>query len=290
MKSLKKMNFAGWMLLATLLFISCDKDGSTDPVSDDLAQEETFETSDLQASDESELISEEIMNIGEDVYASDEIASTSKGDYRSDFLPDCVTITTVVTSTTKEKTIDFGDGCELPNGNVLSGIIYLSYEKDMELAQKTLSLSLENFTFNDVAVEGGASILRMRSNENGNPQSDANADFSAEWPNGSTASFTGNRTREWIEGYGSGFWGDNVFLITGKGTWTGPLGNVFVKEIIEPLRRELACRFIVSGVLEISRNDETASLDFGDGQCDAVGVITYPNGESEEIFLRRFFN
>lgn len=290
MKSLKKVNFAATLLMAFFMFVACDKDESTDVVEDQLAQEETFETADLQASDESEMISEEIMNIGEDVYASDEILSTSKGSYHSDFLPDCVTITTVITSTTKEKTIDFGDGCELPNGNVLSGIIYLSYEKDMDLAQKTLSLSLENFTFNGVAVEGGASIVRMRSNENGNPQSDAEAEFSAEWPDGNTASFTGNRTREWIEGYGSGFWGDNVFLITGKGTWTGPLGNVFIKEVVEPLRRELACRFIVSGVLEISRNDETASLDFGDGSCDAVGLLTLPSGETKEIFLRRFFN
>ncbi len=290
MKSLKRMNFAVTLLMAFFMFVACDKDESTDSVEDQLAQEETFETAELQASDESEMISEEIMNIGEDVYATDEILSTSKGSYHSDFLPDCVTITTVITSTTKEKTIDFGDGCELPNGNFLSGIIYLSYEKDMDLAQKTLSLSLENFTFNGVAVEGGASILRMRSNEDGNPQSEAEAEFSAEWPDGSTASFTGNRTREWIEGYGSGIWGDNVFLITGMGTWTGPQGNVFVKEVIEPLRRELACRFIVSGVLEISRNEETASLDFGDGSCDAVGLLTLPSGETKEVFLRRFFN
>jgi hypothetical protein len=290
MKCLKKMKFAGLSILALVFIVSCDQDSSSDPVEEQLAQEETFDTADLQASDEAELISEEVLNIGEDVYAADEIASTSKGSYHSDFLPDCVTITTVITSTTKEKTIDFGEGCELPNGHVLSGIIYLSYEKDMELAQKTLSMSLENFTFNGVSVEGGASVLRMRSNENGNPQSDANAEFSAEWPGGSTASFTGNRTREWIEGYGTGFWGDNVFLITGKGTFVGPAGNVFVKEVIEPLRRELACRFIVSGILEISRNELTASLDFGDGSCDAVGILTYPNGESEEIFLRRFFN
>jgi len=284
MKRLKKMNFAGVMLMATLLFVSCEKDESPEIIE----EEQTFEVADLQASDESELISEEILNIGEDVYATDEIALTSKGDYRSDYLPDCVTITTVVTSTTREKTIDFGEGCELPNGNILSGIIYLSYEKDMELATKTLALSLENFTFNGVAVEGSASILRMRSNENGNPQSDVNASFSGTWPDGSTASFTGNRTREWIEGFGSGFWGDNVFLISGKGTFTGKMGNVFVKETITPLRRELACRFIVSGVLQISRNDLTASLDFGDGSCDAKGMLTYPDGETKEIFLRRF--
>ncbi|MEL6916632.1 MAG: hypothetical protein AAFO99_02770 [Bacteroidota bacterium] len=288
-KSLKTKNFTGLMLVVLMAFVSCSKEDASDVVPEEVS-EEVISVAELKVSDEAELISEEITTIGEDVYASDEISSTAKGSYTSDFLPECVTITTVVTDTTKEKTIDFGEGCELPNGNVLSGIINLSYVKDMEMAQKTLGLSLENFTFNGVAVEGNASILRMRDNGNGNPQSDASVEFNSEWPDGSTASLSGNRTREWIEGFGTGFWGDNVFLISGKRTYTGRLGNVFVKETIVSLRRELACRFIVSGVLEISRNDATASLDFGDGDCDAKGVLTYPDGTSEEVFLRRFFN
>ena len=68
----------------------------------------------------------------------------------------------------------------------------------------------------------------------------------------------------------------------------GRLGNVYMKEITTPLRRELSCRFIVSGVLEISRNDNTASLDFGDGSCDAKGILTQPDGTESEVFLRRF--
>jgi len=285
-KSLKTMNLAGLLLMATLVMVSCNKDESPEIIVED----QTFEVAELKASDESELISEEINSIAEDVYTADEVLSTSKFSYNSDFLPDCVTITTVVTSTSKERTIDFGAGCELPNGNVLSGIIYLSYLKDMELATKTLSLSLENFTFNGVAIEGSASIERMRANENGNPQSVANSSFNAVWPDESTASFSGTRTREWIEGFGTGFWGDNVYLITGNGTFTGKMGNVFSKETLTPLRRELSCRFIVSGILQISRNDATASLDFGDGSCDAKGILTYPDGTSKEIFLRRFLN
>jgi hypothetical protein len=285
-KSLKTMNYAGLLLMAALAMVSCNKEESPEVILED----ETFEVAELKASDESELISEEIMSIAEDVYTADEVLSTSKFSYNSDFLPDCVTITTVVTSTTKERTIDFGAGCELPNGNILSGIIYLSYLKDMELATKTLSLSLENFTFNGVSIEGSASIERMRANDNGNPQSVANASFNGVWPDESTASFSGTRTREWIEGFGTGFWGDNVYLITGNGTFTGKMGNVFSKETLTPLRRELSCRFIVSGILQISRNDATASLDFGDGSCDAKGILTYPDGTSEEIFLRRFMN
>lgn len=288
-KSLKQMNFtkmAPWVLGLSLLTItSCtnEEDASTE-----IASDEVISVAELQVSDESELITEEISSIAEDVYASDEISTTAKGDYRSDYLPECVVITTTVTDSTREKIIDFGDGCELPNGNVLGGIIKLNYAKDMTVASKSISLTLENFTFNSVAVEGSATVLRVRSNENGNPQGTVTSEFSATWPNGDTASFTGTRTREWIEGYGSGFWGDNVFLITGKRTYIGRLGNVFVKEVTTPLRRELSCRFIVSGVLEISRNDNTATLDFGDGSCDAKGTLTQPDGTETEVFLRRF--
>ncbi|MFS4455811.1 hypothetical protein [Maribacter sp. 2304DJ31-5] len=281
--TLKKM-LIGSMLSAFTFFISCSKDETTNETEESTA----LTAAELKFSDETELISEDILGLVEDVYTTDEISSTSKSNYGSDYLPDCVTITTVVTDTTKEKTIDFGEGCELPNGNVLSGIIYLSYERQMEVAQKNLSLSLENFAFNGVSVEGTASVERIRSNENNNPQSDAIWSFTASWPDGETVSFNGDRTREWVEGFGSGFWGDNAFLITGKGTYTGKLGNTIQKEVLEPLRREWSCRFIVSGILSITKSDARASLDFGDGSCDAKGILTYPNGESQEIFLRRF--
>lgn len=95
----------------------------------------------------------------------------------------------------------------------------------MEAASNTIQLMLENFTFNDVAIEGSANIVRVRSNENGNPQGTANATFSATWPSGDTASFAGTRNREWIEGFGTGFGATmffslrvNVHILVGPGT------------------------------------------------------------------------
>ncbi len=287
-KSLKPMNLVGLILLSVLTFTACsEEETATEGIFTDA---EVITVAELQYSDEAEQMADDIAEIAEDAYVSDEMSVTSKGMYLSDYLPDCVTVTTIETDTTKEKTIDFGEGCELRNGNVLAGIVKLSYVKDMEAASKTITLMLENFVFNGVSVEGGASILRVRSNENGNPQSTATRNYNATWPDGETASFSGTRTREWIEGFGTGFWGDNVFLITGNGTFTNRAGNVFSKEITTPLRREMSCRFIVQGVLEISRNGATASLDFGDGSCDAKGILTKPDGTSEEVFLRRFFN
>lgn len=286
-KSQKSVKYVGAILAAVLLFVGCSNEENEEIVFEET--QSVITATELNYSDEAEQMSDDIAEIVEDVYVSDELASSGKASYYSDYLPDCATITTVVTDTSKEKTLDFGDGCELRNGNVLSGIIFMSYALDMEAASKTITVSLENFSFNAVLVEGSKSIVRVRSNENGNPQGTATADFKATWPDGETATFAGTRTREWIEGFGTGFWGDNVFEITGNGTFTNKAGNTFVKEITSPLRREMSCRFIVSGVLAISRNDATASLDFGDGSCDGTGMLTNPDGTTEEVFLRRFF-
>ncbi len=282
-KRFKITNGAGWLLMVLLVMGSCSNEDSAVNEEDSV-----IEVAQLVASDEAESISEEIVTIGEDVLATEAIKARGKAFYRSDYLPECVTITTVVTDTSKETTIDFGEGCELPNGNLLSGILFLSRTKDADTATATVNFSLENFSFNEVAVEGGGTLERTAANENGNPQSDAVASYNGVWPDGTTASFEGSRTREWIAGYGSGYWADNVFLISGKSTYMGKLGNVYSREITTPLRRELSCRFIVSGVLEITRNDTTVSLDFGDGSCDAKGELTYPDGSTEAIFLRRF--
>ncbi|MBO0322653.1 hypothetical protein J0X14_10125 [Muricauda sp. CAU 1633] len=284
-KNLKSMSLVLGVLLLTAA--SCSKDESTN---EELSSTEVISATELKFSDETEMISEEITAIAEDVYAADEISTTSKMNYHSDYLPECVLVTIELTDTTKDVTLNFGEGCEMPNGNALSGNVYLSYALDMEAASNTISLNLENFVFNGVAVEGSASIVRVRSNENGNPQGTANANFTSTWPDGNTTSYTGIRTREWIEGFGTGFWGDNVFLITGKRTYVSRAGNEFVKEVITPLRREMSCRFIVSGVLEISRFGNTVILDFGDGSCDAKGILTYEDGTEQEIFLRRFKN
>ncbi|MCK0161839.1 hypothetical protein [Allomuricauda sp. F6463D] len=269
-----------------LTYVSC----STESSDEELTSTEVISSTELKYSDEVEMISEELMTIAEDVYTSDEIGSTSKGSYNSDYLPDCVTVSVVVTGNTKVITLDFGEGCELPTGNTLSGMVYLNYELDMESTSSAIELALEDFTFNNVAIEGGADIVRVRSNENGNPQGTSNATFEATWPSGDTATFSGTRTREWIEGYGTGFWGDNVFLITGSRTYISRTGNEFVKEVVTPLKRSLSCRFIVSGVLEISRLGNTVSLDFGDGSCNSKGILTYPDGTEKEIYLRRFSN
>ncbi len=287
MRTFKKQCKVSALLLTTALIFSCSNEETT---TEEFVVDPNLSELNVSLDAQTDAASDEIIGIVDIVYANDELESTNstgRAAQQPVGLPDCVTITTVVTSTSKEKTIDFGEGCELNNGHVLAGIIFMSYDKDMEAATKTISVSFEDFTFNDIAVEGGKSIFRQRSNDNGNPQSDATVDIVLTWPDGETASRVGTRTIEWIEGFGSGFWGDNVFEITGNRTTTFRNGNVHAGEITVPLRRELACRFIVSGTVSLQRNEATGTLDFGDGSCDNDATLTGPDGTVYEINLRR---
>jgi hypothetical protein len=283
MKSnLMKNGMKALSLSLVILLASCNKDENMEELT-----VQNLTAAEVNLSDEADLISEDITTIVEDIYTADEAAVTGKG-YVSDFLPDCVTVTTVQTSTSIEKTVDFGEGCELRNGNVLSGIIMFSYDKDMEAASKTFNVSFENFTFNEVAIEGSKQIVRLRANENNNPESTRTVNLTATWPDGSFGTISGNRTREWIEGHGTGTWVDNVFLISGNWGFTNREGVTYSKEVLTSLRREWACRFIVSGELLISKNDASVTLDFGDGSCDGLGELTFADGSTKEIVLRRF--
>jgi len=281
MKMKKVRKFVVLMLMGALTLNSCSNEGTENAIVPD-DSESLFEA---KQSGEIDVFSEGVSAVIEEVYAKDELLSNSRTSDVISYLPDCVTITTVVTATSKEKTIDFGEGCELPNGHVLKGIIYMSYQKDMAALTKEISVSFQSFYINDVNIEGTKSVFRERSNANNNPQSTFNVDIAVTWPDGSYASRVGVKVREWIEGYGSGNWGDNVFLITGNRTTIFRNGNIRVGEVIQALRRELSCNFLVSGIINLQRNNNAVTLDFGDGLCDNEAIVTLLDGTTHIIYL-----
>jgi len=139
--------------------------------------------------------------------------------------------------------------------------------------------------FNNKNIEGGGSIFREWANDNGNPQSTKNQNITVTWPNAATAHRVGVKVREWVAGVGSGTWGDNVFLITGNWTTEFPNGDVNSGIVTTPLRRELACRFIVSGEIALSHNEMAGTLNFGEGDCDNIAIFTAADGTEHTIVL-----
>ncbi|MBT8277589.1 MAG: hypothetical protein KJO41_01210 [Bacteroidia bacterium] len=279
---MKKMKFNLKMLftvLAISLFIvGCSKD---EPVNDDPQQQDYSEVS---RSAEIDLASDAMDDIALDVYETQEMSEQGRAVANFN-LPDCVTITVVIEQNYREITIDFGtEGC-LVHGNILKGKIILTYTRNPEAQEVYITKSLEDFYFNAKNIQGGKTILKQLSNENGNPQFTKTSDLTVIWPNGAQASRGGIKIREWVEGFASGIFSDNVFEITGNWSTTFVNGNTHNYEVIIPLRREVICYYFVSGSIDVERTNFSGVFDFGEGDCDNMATFTFDTGEVVDIVL-----
>lgn len=270
------------MMIALFAFSSCNND------SEGNASELTAEESDINA--KIDMITDDVSKIVEDQLTLQANVS-GKMALPPRFLPDCATVTNTIVGTTWTRTVDFGTtGCELRNGTMLKGKIIVSGSIDLNQASLTINYSFADFYHNAKRIDGNKTIVITRqttpANQTLHPVSTMNIDMTVTFPNGNIYTRTGTRVREMIEGFDTpSIWLDNVFLITGNWTTTLPNGSNQTSTITTPLKIRMNCNYIVSGVLEIVRNNTTAVLDYGiDNGCDNLATATI-NGVTYTITL-----
>jgi hypothetical protein len=276
------------LMVLVLTFTSCSNN-------DEVAETEdvTQSTLEVQRSTEIDQIDSVLGDIVIDAYEAQEstaerngVATNSSDDtfYAKD-IPDCVTITVVAEQNYREVTLDFGtEGCVV-NGHLIQGQIVFDYTRNPEAQQIMVNYNLIDFYFDAKNVIASRSILKELSNDNGNPQFTHDLSITVIWPNGVQASREGTRIREWVEGFGSGVFSDNVFEITGDWTATFVNGNTHTYEVITPLRREVICAYFVSGSFDVQRTNFGGVFDFGEGECDNQATFTFNNGTEVPITL-----
>jgi len=270
------------LFTASILLTACQSDNSNI-----IGQEIEKQITVAQVALETEVdnVTEDVTIIVDQTFNEVEFSSKSATPHER-YLPGCATVTKVITDTTKDITIDFGEACELRNGNIVSGKISMNYVKDSTAMTRSVKVTFDNFYHNDKKIEGGYTSFKERSNINGNPQSTNKVDFIITWSDGTFANKSGTKIKELIEGKDTRAWGDDVFSISGNWRFTRKDGSVHQSTITTPLRKELSCRFIVSGVISIQKDGQEATLDFGDGTCDDLGELT-KDGVTEIIHLRK---
>ena len=69
-----------------------------------------------------------------------------------------------------------------------------------------------------------------------------------------------------------------------SGNWTIKAdGNTYIVTTTSPLEISLNCEHIGKGNMKLNKNGLEVTLNFGDGTCDNLVTLTYPNGVTEEI-------
>jgi len=183
----------------------------------------------------------------------------------------------------KTITLDYGNGTELQNGKVLSGIIIVEISAPRKSEEYKREVKYIDFGVDTLTINGTSEVSVDRNDETFRT---FETKITVEFDSGSSVERESERTWQWIEGMDTeADQTDDVMQITGYAEAQTSEGDEYLKEIVEPLIRIRDCRFIVQGIVEITLNDELIStLDYGDGTCDAVATVT-KDGESTEIDL-----
>lgn len=287
------------ILSATLvltLFIGCQN-------SDDLTLENNSALSNEEVITEASMdnIVDDVSSITEDQFSAQQnITNKSAIAYKS-ILPPCVKITTELINGSWIRTVDFGTtGCTLPNGNILKGKIIISFVNDFTLKEIVITHTLDGFYHNDKKIEGTQTITRiLKSTEllaDIHPVNTLTLKLKITSKEGKVYERTGTRVREMVGGFGTvGTWEDNVYLVWGYSQSKLANGTTHNTKIeANPLRFVATCKlpFPIKGTINhIKTNAENgniieSTLDFGDGNCDAIATLTV-NGISKVIELKK---
>lgn len=217
-------------------------------------------------------------------------------------LPPCATIsrvpafgTPLTPGTQVTKTIDFGTvGCTLASGNVVKGRIIMSFTFNPGATSHTINYQFDNFYHNNLKFDGNKTFTRVMTPATATtpslPVVTMNMDMSVTLPNGNVYQRVGQRVRQITAGYDTpNVLTDNVYSVTGSWTTTFPSSTLQTSTITTPLMVKMSCistnkPLLVSGVITIERNGNTATLDYGDGTCDNTALFTF-NGTSVTIVI-----
>ncbi len=271
MKTLKFTSLFVLIAAFVFTFTSCEKDSAINTEDAITASEDAAAAEDMfdDAFEQAE------------IYENSDLKSADTADY-------CMPTITIDypenTPYPRVVTIDFGmDGCTGRNGAVRKGKIIVTVTGYFLKEGSKRIITFENYSVNDYQISGSKTVTNMGQNDAGNWVRKIEVDGKVVTPEAQEITRVATREREWIEGADTPlfFW-DDVFSITGHASGVNRKGVAYETEITKALIKARNCRWIQEGTVKITTENGTVSLDYGDGTCDNVAVLTV-NGEEKEI-------
>ena len=186
---------------------------------------------------------------------------------------ECVTVTESGDDFPKTITIDYGDSCVSKWGKTIKGVVTITISDKRRSAGSVYTVDYENVSIGDYSIELDKIITNEGENDEGNWVISHQITKTITTPKGVSKTHNINRSKEWIEGYDTPQYFDNVFYKTGSSEVTRD-SLVYSREIKVPIMINRSCRFPLSGVVEIDRNGIIKTIDYGEGECDNIATVT----------------
>jgi len=268
----KQMLFVLGIVLAAS---ACNDDPMIDESSEELATEEI--TAEIELATVEDLLQDTETEVDLQLALRSDSSAISR----------CATITRVPEEGFPATiTIDFGDACEGPNGRIRAGQILVRQTDSLFVAGAERQLTFNGFSVDEVQLAGTRLLTNQGTNELGQPVWDREViDAEVIFPDGSSLSYDSRYRRTQIRGFNSSRKIDNVFRTVGATEGESRNGVSYRLTISEPLLNSRDCRWIQAGQLEVTRGDAMRTVDFGNGFCDPIAIVTAPNGQTRRIRL-----
>ena len=198
----------------------------------------------------------------------------------------CATVTVSPGAFPKTITLDFGSGCTNPNSNIeRSGIVHIVLSDSFRLTGSTAIMTFDNYYVNGYKKEGtitwtNTSTATVRSWSRQVVNGKITAPDGRFWFHNGLKQITqvaGNNTPRILL--------DDAFSITGSSVITNSLGDTRTATIETPLHKRVDCDHVDEGSIRFQGPNHFATLDFGNGTCDAIATISINNYQPRTITL-----
>jgi hypothetical protein len=228
-----------------------------------------------------ELVKEEVL--GEFIYDNalaivDDAATKSTGELLANYKTSgyCASIIHDTFSTPRTLVIDFGiNNCLCNDGRNRRGQILASYTHRYDDTSNVVTITFDNYYVNDVSVNGQSVVTSQGRNIIGQKYFEIVTEGKMVLlPNADTVYWNAERLRTWVQGQNTPVWGDDIYELQGTGNGKNGNKQYYSMNITEPLIKEVACRYITKGKIEMQPQGKALrSLDYGNGECDASSKV-----------------
>ncbi|MEK6153834.1 hypothetical protein WIW50_11265 [Flavobacteriaceae bacterium 3-367] len=252
-----------WTLTVLLLAISCSSDKE-----DAIGDQAVLSQAELQQI----LNTDELAGVADDIVTG--LFMNSSNALTGKTNPDCYVAEYSDTGFSVTFTNCAVDGNENVNGTVM-----VTYTSEGETLSFTTTF--DNFSVDGIEINGTRSYVFEGLVDQEAFTFTVTSDMTITLADGTVIDETGSKT------FGFSF-GDTLetSVFTIDGNWTVSIDeNTYAVMVDTTLEGNLACDYLTSGVMQVSKNGLAVSVDFGDGSCDNIATIIYPDGTTEEVEL-----
>lgn len=245
-----------------LVVFSCSKDNEGS-----VEQEKELSTVDVKTVLETDQVSGAADEIVRELFNGTQSAQTAKNN-------DCYQATYSNTGFS----VSFDDCSVEENGEKLKGSLSVEYGSEGDSFAYTVMY--DNLMVGEIALDGTRSFT-LSGEENNSVLIQVTSDMTITMADGEKISEKGNKTLAFVfnEDFSDG-------VVTLDGDWILKAdGNTYSVGISKLLETGFNCSYVGKGLMLLNKNGLEVTVDFGDGSCDAVAELVYPNGSKENISL-----